>query len=281
MDSGAHDATPAGKVFRVTDRPGSPSDYDRYRTADGLWRPSRPEGVARLLAKAGYGARPRAEDIVRAGRVTIDGAVATDPGQPVTPDSEVMLDGEVLREAPRRYLVLHKPPGYDCQPRSRAVRSITRLLPGDAIGLEPAGRLDTRGSGLLLVSNDQRWNTHVAGAEDLERRYEIRVSGQVTEIMLDVLRGGIAVPNKGAFRPERIDVVRTEAGTTVLAIALREGHARRVRAAFGSVRCEVEHMTRTGLGPLSLGDLRVGAWRALNVNELESLSPPAAGSSRR
>mgnify|MGYP000025298843 CR=1 FL=1 len=101
------------------------------------------------------------------------------------------------------------------------------------------------------------------------------------DILADVVCGGIAVPNKGAFRPERIDVLRTEAGTTVLAIALREGHARRVRAAFGSVRCEVEHMTRTGLGPLSLGDLRVGAWRALNVNELESLSPPAAGSSRR
>ena len=209
--------------------------------------------------------------MVRDGRVTIGGEVVTDPGHPVEPDDEVRLDGEILAEAPRLFLVVHKPIGFDCQPHGRDLRSVARLLPDDAVGLETAGRLDARTSGILLVSNDLRWNSHVAESGELERRYEVRVSGEVKPMLLDVLRGGISLPGGTPFRPEAIDDLGREGATTRLAIVLCGEHTRTIRAAFGSVRCEVESMTRTGFGPVSLGTLERGEWRELSDDEVGRL----------
>ncbi|MBD3222135.1 hypothetical protein GF314_12940 [bacterium] len=250
------------------------SGYGAYRAPDGRWRPPRTEGLARLLARAGYGARPRTSALVRDGRVTIGGEVVTDPGHPVEPDDEVRLDGEILAEAPRLYLVVHKPVGFDCQLHGRDLRSVARLLPDDAIGLEPAGRLDVRTTGILLVSNDLRWNSHVAESSELERRYEVWVSGDVKPMLLDVLRGGISLPGGAPFRPVAIDDLGREGATTRLAVVLCGEHARTIRAAFGSVRCEVTSMARTGFGPVSLGTLGRGEWRVLSDEEVGRLGPP-------
>lgn len=251
-----------------------PRGYDRYRAADGRWRPPRPEGVARVLAKAGYGARPRTEALVRSGRVTIAGVVIDDPGHPITRGDEVELDGQPLVEAPRRFLMLNKPAGYDCQLGRSDLRSITRLLPPEMVGLELAGRLDARASGLVLVSNHLAWNTHVAETDALERRYEVSVQGDVTPILLDVLRAGIALPGAGHFKPDAIDVIAETGATRRLLVVLRGVHARKIRAAFASVRCEVVGMVRIGYGPLTLGDLERGRWCALTPNQYEPLAPP-------
>ncbi len=246
--------------------------YPQYRRPDGSWRPPRPEGLARVLAKAGYGARPRTESLVRGGRVTVDGHPVRNPGQAVGPDSDIRLDGTRLCEVPRIYLALHKPAGVDCQDRRPTGRWIGDLLPPGAVGLEPAGRLDVRARGLLVVSNDLWWNSRIAEGPDLERRYRIVVRGQVNAMALDLLRSGVNLPSQGTVRPLRVQVVREETRRTTLEVAMLSGHHRQIRAVFTTLRHEVLSMVRSGLGPLDLGPLAPGASRDLTVEEIRQLA---------
>jgi 23S rRNA pseudouridine2605 synthase len=225
-----------------------------------------------VLAKAGYGARPRAEAIVREGRVRIDGRIVDDPGHPVEPTSEVVLDGARLREVDRHYFLLHKPRGVDCQERRHAGRWLGDLLPDTCVGLEPAGRLDTRARGLLLVSNDLWWNARVAENADLERRYEIVVRGTVRTLVLDLLRAGVTVPSQGTFRPESVRVAGESEQQTTLVIGVRGGHHRQVRAVLTSLRLEIVSLARTGLGPLDLERLAPGDFRELATAEIGQLA---------
>jgi len=254
--------------------------YHKYRAADGCWRPPRPEGLARVLAKAGYGARPRTVEIVQAGRVQIDGKVVSDPGAAVAPASVVLLDEEPLTEAPRRYLVLNKPSGLECQLRGGGSRDLTHMMPVDAVGLEVAGRMDARNSGLLLISNDLRWNRLVAESELLERVFHVLVTGVVTSLVLDVLRAGINIQNQGTLRPRKVKIVRQADGRALVAVALRGDHARKVRAAFASLRCEVETLTLAEVGPVNVDDLSRGSVRDLSPEEQRQLLPPDARGSR-
>ncbi|MEZ4388235.1 MAG: S4 domain-containing protein [Candidatus Krumholzibacteriia bacterium] len=244
-----------------------------YRAADGRWRPPRPEGLARVLAKAGYGARPRAEALVRSGRVEVDGRAVTDPGVSVTLSSDIRLDGAPLREAPRRYLAVHKPAGVESQLGCGGLRALERLLPPDAVGLEPAGRLDARSAGLLLVSNDLRWNQHVCESENLERRYEVLVRGHMRSGVLDVVQAGISLPSQGAFRPDRVELLGREGEDVRLLVVLRGDHARKVRVAFASLRFDVVSLSRVGIGPVSLATVVRGRARDLTAEERHLLAP--------
>lgn len=255
-------------------KPGEKRRLRDYRCGDGTWRPPRTEGLARVLSKAGYGARPRAELLVRSGRISVDGQVELDPARPVDRDHELRLDEQLLCEAPRRYLALHKPRGVDCQERKHAGRWIGDYLPRDAVGLEPAGRLDTRARGLLLVSNDLGWNAAISGDPNLERRYEVVVSGQVSRMTLDVVSAGMNLPGQGNFRPQQVDLIVADEERSILRLQVRGGHHRQLRTVFTMLRHEVQSIVRTGLGPVDLVSLAPGAWRQLEARVIRQLARP-------
>jgi 23S rRNA pseudouridine2605 synthase len=245
-----------------------------YRCSDGSWRPPRAEGLARVLAKAGYGARPRTEALVRAGRIAVDGQVELDPSRPVERAHELCLDGALLREAPRRYLLLHKPAGVECQERAHAGSWVGDYLPDDAVGLEPAGRLDARARGLLLFSNDLGWNDEISSDRSLERRYEIVVRGAVSSMVLDVVRAGVSLPGQGVFRPQRVELLVAEEDRSTLRLHVRGGHHRQVRAVFTVLRHDVLSIVRWGLGAVDLATTPPGAWRDLDPEEIRQLATP-------
>lgn len=242
-----------------------------YRGPDGLWLPPRSEGLARVLAKAGYGSRLRTEAMVRAGRVTIAGRVVRDPGHAVGPDSAIHLDGEVLREAERRYFVVNKPGGLDCAQLHDAARWIMPPQ-ADLAGLEPAGRLDVRARGLLLLSNDLWWNTQVSQNATLVSGFEVLVSGQLSTVELDVVRAGMTMAAHGAFKPLRAEIAAQQDTSTLVRIDARGGHIRQVRAAFVSLRRRVLSLVRVALGPVDLQGLSSGRHRALNAAEVRALA---------
>jgi pseudouridine synthase len=242
-----------------------------YIRADGSWRPARPEGLARVLARAGDGARPRAEALVRSGRLAVDGKIETDPARAVSAANEVTLDGRPLAEAPRTYLMLHKPPGVECEARGGVI-CIGDLLPPLKIGLEPAGRMDARARGMLLLSNDIWWNSLVSESHRLERRYEVLVSGKVTELEIDVIQTGMNLPGVGLFKPERVGVREQSTDRTRLALTLKVGHTRQIRAVLTTLRHEVLAIVRSGLGPVDLGEVAQGHYRDLKPAEVRDLA---------
>ncbi len=248
------------------------SPWRAYRAADGTWRPPRREGLARVLAKAGYGARPCTEALVRAGRLTVDGRVVRDPGHGTVPENEVRLDGEVLREAARNYLVLHKPPGANCRLQENRERSKQVTLPEALVGLEPAGRLASRSRGLLLLSNDLWWNTRVSQNARLDRCYEALVSGAVKGNELDVMRAGMLLPASGHFKVEKADVVAEKDQGTLIRLTMCGGHERQIRGAFSMLRHDLLRLARVALGPVDLTGLASGQFRSLTPSEIGTLA---------
>jgi len=249
-----------------------------YVGPDGLWRPARPEGLARVLAKAGYGARARAEDIVRQGRVAIDGETVADPSVAVDTGCTISLDGRPLREAPRRYYALHKPLSLDCRGGGRA-DPVRDHLPQDVPGLEPAGRLDGRSAGLLLVSNDNWWNACVATQRRLEKEFQVQIRGEMSDMELGILQGGMHLQSLGFVKPVRVRVVERTAAESVVALTVRGGKIRQVRRVFQSMRHDVITLTLVRIGTIRLGGLPPGQLRSLTRAEVRTVELTRGGMS--
>lgn len=249
------------------------SPWPNYRGRDGVWLPPKREGLARVLAKAGYGARPRAEALIMAGRLTVDGRVVRDPAQPVTSRSEIRLDGQILCEAVRHYLALNKPAGVDCQPAgSGHLRHVGRYLGGEMIGLESAGRLAISLRGLVLLSNDLWWNTRVCQNAGLVRSYEVFLKGRVNGSELAVIQAGMAQPTRGHFKAETVSVADQREQGTLIALTVKGGHDRQIRSAFTALHREVLWVARTAMGPVTLQGLAGGQHRALTAAEIDALA---------
>ena len=251
---------------------------EHYLGPDGAWRPSRPEGLARVVAKAGYGSRAHAEAMVRAGRITVDGVTVADPGLAVDTTSRITLDGRQLVEAPRRYFAFHMPAqitSYSAGRGPARVRTGTWVLPPQVCesgpGLEPVGRLDPRSSGLVLVSNDHWWNAAIAGHRRLEREFVVRVQGEVRDADVSIMLGGMHLQGMGYIRPSQVRVLTREAEATRLALVLRGAKIRQVRGIFQSLRLELLELVVVRIGAVRLGELGLSQTRPLSRAEIQAM----------
>ncbi len=256
-------------------RGGSREDY---LGPDGAWRPSRPEGLARVVAKAGYGSRAHAEAMVRAGRITVDGVAVTDPALAVDATSRITLDGRQLVEAPRRYFAFHKPAQITSQPadlRPAPGKPVAGVLPpqlSESVpGLEPVGRLDPRSSGLVLVSNDHWWNAAIAGHRRLEREFVVRVQGEIRDADVSIMLGGMHLQGMGYIRPNQVRVLTRDAEATRLGLVVRGAKIRQVRGIFQSLRLELLELAVVRIGAVRLGELGQSQMRPLSRAEIQAM----------
>ncbi len=235
-----------------------------------LWRPERPMGLVRALNKGGWGSRKQIEALVAAGRVSVDGEIVSDPKHPVTPESEILIDGQDLYWTGRRYYAFHKPIRVvSCIADGGGRRVIDEFLPHWIAGLKAAGRLDARTTGLMLVSNDPVWNNRVTAELKLQQEYRVQVEGELGELEIDVLSAGIHVPGLGVFRPLGVKVIEKLSGRTVLHITVQEGKVSQIRRMFSTLRHKITLLRRIRIGEIRLGDLPAGGVRPLTEKELE------------
>jgi 23S rRNA pseudouridine2605 synthase len=236
------------------------------------------ERLQKVLAHAGIASRRHAEELIAAGRVSVNGAPVRKLGTRVDPArDDIRVDDQPLRPAAHHtYLVLHKPVGpvttsHDPQGR----QTVLDLLPDElrARRLYPVGRLDRDTAGLLLLTDDGELAlrlTHPRYA--LPKEYEALVVGVPSPAALDRLRQGVQLP--GEARPTataRVWTLRQEGADTWLAVELHEGRNRQVRRMLEAVGHSVRRLRRVRVGPLELGELRAGEWRPLRASELRAL----------
>lgn len=255
-------------------------DKERDATADesteSAEAPLR-RGLARAIAKSGYASRRQAEEMVRSGRVTVDGRRVLDPGATVKSDSVVAIDGHQLVDVLRTYLALNKPEGVATAPvLGHRLRLVSELLPSDVPGLRAAGRLDTTTTGLLLVSNDSAWNSAAAGGAGLEKEFLIRLGGAVPDALTGVIEAGVQAPKLGLLKPERVDLVQREETFSVIRIALRGGKVRQIRSLCTALRLDLQGVHRIRIGPIQLGTLRPGRFRYLTREEVDAVREAGA-----
>jgi 23S rRNA pseudouridine2604 synthase len=239
-----------------------------------------PQRVNRWLAQSGVCSRREAEALIAQGLVSIDGEQVDDPGRKIAAGQTLVLaDQAEAGLASALTVMIHKPVGVvSAQPEGDqvpAVRLLTRkalwgespVIPGRDSRLAPVGRLDMDSRGLLILSEDGVVAKAVIGpASTLDKEYLVRVSGQITRRKLDLLRQGLELDGR-KLRPAQVDSVANQQ----LRFILTEGRNRQIRRMCELVELGVIDLFRTRIGPLDLGDLPEGHWRALTAEERASL----------
>lgn len=230
------------------------------------------ERLQKILARRGYGSRRKAEELIRAGRVRVDGHPAT-IGQRAAPSARITVDGTPLDdEQAALTLMLHKPPDVIVAASDHRGRPTVFDLLGDVpAGLRHVGRLDRDSEGLLLLTTDGELAHRVAHPRfEVAKTYEALVDGRPGDEALARLRAGIDLDD-GPTSPAEAERLRPDGDCWWVRLVLHEGRKRQVRRMLAAVGHPVRRLVRTRLGPLELGTLEPGAARALTGGELAGL----------
>ncbi len=198
-----------------------------------------------------------------------------EPGAQADPERDaITVDGRPLPAlAPRRYVLLHKPRGYVTSRRDPEGRPVVvDLLPSDGDPLFPVGRLDYDAEGLLLLTNDgELANRLLHPRYEIPRVYEVLVERRVRPDDLVRWRRGVSLPD-GPAVPRAVRLIAAGPRTTWLEVTFAEGRYREVKRYCKALGHPVVRLRRVGFGPLHLGTLPVGTWRALTGREVASLN---------
>ncbi len=233
--------------------------------------------LQKALADRGVASRRRAEELIAAGRVRVDGETVTTLGTRVPPGARIDVDGRPTRAARHRYIALHKPAGVLSTARDeRGRRSVVDLVDARE-RLYPVGRLDADSEGLVLLTNDGEWMERVLHPRyGHEREYDVTVVGDLGGSAVALLRRGVRL-EEGVARAERVQV-RSRAGATGrLRLVLRTGWKRQVRRMCAAVGLRVTRLVRVRIGGVTLGRLRAGEWRELASAEVRALAAAERG----
>jgi 23S rRNA pseudouridine2605 synthase len=229
--------------------------------------------LQKVMAAAGIGSRRKCEDLIRAGRVEVDGQVVTELGTRVDQRrQEIHVDGVALKRPKLVYYLVNKPPGvvstsYDPAGRMRVID----LVPPGRERVYTVGRLDRSSEGLMLVTNDGELANQLTHPKfGVAKTYQVTVAGQPAPNDLQKLTSGVHLA-EGVARAERVTVLGAHGQSTLLEIVLREGKNREIRRILARVGHKVLALKRVAIGPLKFKDLPVGAHRRLSIAEVEEL----------
>ncbi len=238
-----------------------------------------PVRLNKFMGQAGICSRREADALIAEGLVSVEGEVVTDAGRKLQPGQTLTLSergAAALAEGVT--LVLHKPVGFvSGQPEPGKIPAVRLLTEANRVGegavpaadasLPPIGRLDEDSRGLLLLSSDGVVAKAVIGPEsDLDKEYLVRVTGDVTEKKLKILRHGLMLDGR-QLKPAQVSRMETQR----LKFILREGRNRQIRRMCAMVDLEVTDLLRVRIGPLKLDNLPEGRWRMLTAEERAAL----------
>lgn len=229
--------------------------------------------LQKFLAEAGVASRRASEQIILEGRVAVNGHTVTELGTKIDPACDnVTFDARPLKPRRKLYVALNKPPGYICtrrDPESRKI--ISELLPGEWSELVSVGRLDCKSEGLIFLTNDGDFCLKLTHPRyGIRKKYRVTVEGRVDLELTGKLVKGV-VHEGERLKAERARILATGNASTLLEIELAEGKYRELRRMLEVLGRNVIKLQRIQIGPIKLGELRLGRWRTLTGAEIKSL----------
>ena len=239
--------------------------------------------LQKILSAAGVASRRASEDLIREGRVSVNGTTVTELGTKADPErDDIRVDGRRIRTEQRRiYILLNKPRGYVTtrhDPQHRP--TVLDLLKGVREYVYPVGRLDYDSEGLLLLTNDGELAARLTHPRhEVERVYEARVRGVPDAHVLHRLTRGVVIEGRRTA-PARVRTIEQRESQAIVEIAVHEGRHRQVRYMFDAVGHPVIRLRRVRIGPIADDTLKPGQFRELTRQELAKLKR-AAGISHR
>ena len=229
--------------------------------------------LQKFLAASGVASRRASEEIIRQGRVNVNGKTVTDPAVKVTQKDRVTVDGKAVKPARTKvYIMMNKPVSVLSSASDDRERTcVVDLVDIPDVRLFPVGRLDYDTSGLILLTNDGDFMQRITHPSfEIWKNYEAVVRGTPTEAALKKLREGVLLDD-GVTMPAHADVIGYKGNNAVVEITIREGRNRQVRRMLESVKYPVISLKRTQLGGLSVGALKNGEWRYMKRADFEAL----------
>jgi 23S rRNA pseudouridine2605 synthase len=230
-------------------------------------------GLARALSKLGYCSRSKAAELIRAGRVKLNGCLQRDPETPVRLELDrILVDERAIDSREKIYLVMNKPRGVvttasDEKGRETvyaALEKAQEALPWVA----PIGRLDKASEGLLLLTNDSEWGGRVTAPDThLEKTYHVRIATVADDNLMQAIVRGVTGEDGDVLRATQARLLRSGEKNSWLEIVLDEGKNRHIRLMLAALGVGVLRLVRVAIGPLQLGELAKGAFRRLTKGE--------------
>lgn len=230
------------------------------------------ERLQKLISAAGLMSRRAAEECISAGRVTVNGRVASLGDRADEELDLILVDGRPLpRHGARTYIMLNKPRGYvTTMSDEKGRRDVTELVRG-LERVYPVGRLDMYSEGLLIMTDDGDFaNTLMHPSHNFKKTYRTWVQGEDVGLAVEYLRGELDIGDC-IVRAESVDIERLIPGGAVLLITIGEGRNRQVRKMCACCGLKVTRLMRISEGGLELGDLPPGKWRHLTEEEIQSV----------
>jgi 23S rRNA pseudouridine2605 synthase len=229
--------------------------------------------LQKLLADAGVASRRASEELIRAGRVSVNGQTVREMGVKVDPlRDSVSVGGVPVKARRKQYVALNKPEGYVCSrqdPQGR--RTVGQLLPKPWANLYPVGRLDYKTEGLLFLTNDGEFALRLTHPRfGVLKKYQVVVDGKVGPEALQRITQGVFHQGE-KLKAETARLLAASNSQSRIELELREGKNREVRRLFEAQGLSVKALRRIQIGPIKLGELPPGRWRALTTAEIGAL----------
>ena len=237
--------------------------------------------LQKLIATAGIASRRHAEELIIAGRVTVNGAVVKELGTKADPQRDhIKVNGKLinpqLQARDKIYVLLNKPRGYlssVSDPEGRPL--VTELLPPSLGRVHPVGRLDFNTEGLLLLTNDGDFTNYVTAARNrVEKVYEVKVKGVPGDTAIERLRRGVTLEDGTRTAPAKIKKLGETQTNAWYEVLLHQGRNQQVRRMFELIGHSVLKLRRVRIGFLTDEHLKPGAWRLLSPAEAARLTKP-------
>jgi 23S rRNA pseudouridine2605 synthase len=230
------------------------------------------ERLQRVMAARGIGSRRAAEDLIRAGRVSVDGQVISDLGTKVDPVvAQIRVDGRPLTPQRTRTILLNKPSGYITTTSDERGRRTVMDLVRVPERVYPVGRLDRDTQGLLILTNDGDVANRVMHPRyELDKEYHVLTPSRPSDRTLQKVRDGLTVEGRRIV-PEEVRLLRETREGFVLKVVLHQGLYHVVRRMMEAAGVPVQRLRRVRIGPLSVTGIPVGEWRDLTPGEANQL----------
>jgi 23S rRNA pseudouridine2605 synthase len=240
------------------------------------------ERLHKILAHAGVGSRRQCEELITAGRVTVDGRTVRELGTKVGPEQRIGVDGQPVKAERHVYWLVNKPRGVLCTNRDPAGRRLAvDLVPQVSQRVYTVGRLDEASEGLLLLTNDGDLAFRLMHPRfGVEKTYLVQVAGYPSAEDLAQLLKGVWLSD-GHVKARQVKRLKAHGDSTWLRIVLSEGKNREIRRMLARLGHKVLHLRRTALGPVQLKNLAPGKARRLTAPELAALQRAAERRGRR
>ncbi|MDQ3799430.1 MAG: rRNA pseudouridine synthase [Acidobacteriota bacterium] len=238
------------------------------------------ERLQKLIAQAGIASRRRAEEMIEAGLVTVNGEIVRELGTKADPETDhIKVNGKLINQRLEKrenvYILLNKPKGYlssASDPEGRKL--VTDLVRGFG-KLFPVGRLDFNTEGLIILTNDGDFSNFIASSKAVPKVYEVKVKGIPNENAVNKLRRGIQLEDGFKTAPAEIKTLKSTDKNGWFEVTLHEGHNQQIRKMFDAIGHSVVKLRRIAIGSIGEDKLPTGAYRELSADEVKQLLKPA------